>query len=209
MCVALSRSIPGTPYDLSSGLASGPFGDPDRIDTHTAVGSWERSLALYRTTYVSVAQARGWLPDDVGGVVWYALAQPSTSTFVPLTVGVTAVHPWLATGSPFTVDRGTGYWACRQVYNDAHVKYGVLMPVVAAAQAALEAAGDKAVLVVSGDPAANATAVFWANVEGVVSGVAALSDALLGTWYDVGGQYPAWWLHAVGYDNGPAPLPPR
>jgi dipeptidase len=54
----------GTPYDTSQGLAAGPFGTPDRYATVGApgdpgVGTWERTVSIYRTTYTWIVQAYG------------------------------------------------------------------------------------------------------------------------------------------------------
>ena len=43
----------GTPFDLTSGLAAGPYGSPDRwasgLGEESVHGQWERPIALYRT----------------------------------------------------------------------------------------------------------------------------------------------------------------
>ena len=54
----------GTPYDTTLGLASAPFGTPDRYQTIGAAGdpgkgSWERTVSIYRTTYTWVVQMLG------------------------------------------------------------------------------------------------------------------------------------------------------
>ena len=51
----------GTKYDMTQGVAAGPFGNPDRFKTQgiTKVGgAWERSIGLFRTTQAHVLQAR-------------------------------------------------------------------------------------------------------------------------------------------------------
>eukprot|EP00604_Paraphysomonas_vestita_P004297 CAMPEP_0174825458 /NCGR_PEP_ID=MMETSP1107-20130205/42774_1 /TAXON_ID=36770 /ORGANISM="Paraphysomonas vestita, Strain GFlagA" /LENGTH=330 /DNA_ID=CAMNT_0016057083 /DNA_START=416 /DNA_END=1405 /DNA_ORIENTATION=- len=76
----------GTPFDLSKGLAAGPFGDvmryealPSSIDPVNGINypnessialMHERPISLYRTVYASIAQARKKLPDSIGAVVW-------------------------------------------------------------------------------------------------------------------------------------------
>ena len=86
-----------TPYDLGAGLAAGPWGSPDRMATGVAYeegeadigwGAFERPIALHRTTYTHVVQTRGWLPDDIGGVVWYGPHAAHGTCFVPIPAGV-------------------------------------------------------------------------------------------------------------------------
>ena len=74
----------GTEFDLTVGLAAGPFGNPTRYEGNaesvadsegkltTLVGEFERPLDIYRCVYSYVAQSRSWLPDEVGGVLWFA-----------------------------------------------------------------------------------------------------------------------------------------
>ena len=47
-------------------------------------GNWERTLSIYRTTYSQVVQARAWLPDAVGGTVWWG---PSKTKLRPSLCG--------------------------------------------------------------------------------------------------------------------------
>jgi dipeptidase len=70
----------GTPYDMTRGLAAGPFGNPDRYGVpgvaydDPGVGSWERSVGIYRTSVTWVVTCR---PPPTGngieeGTVWWA-----------------------------------------------------------------------------------------------------------------------------------------
>ena len=57
----------------------GPWGNPDRWNDGSGKvnGNWERSIGLYRTSHTHLVQARGWLPDMQGGLVWYSKRSPS------------------------------------------------------------------------------------------------------------------------------------
>jgi dipeptidase len=68
----------GTPFSLTEGLASGPFGDPNRFDGGAALnittsdvrqGEFGRAISLFRTSYAVVATPRDSHPD-VLSVVW-------------------------------------------------------------------------------------------------------------------------------------------
>lgn len=55
--------LEGTDFDLTTGLAAGPFGTPNRYNAGTdeatfKYGAWERAIGLYRTSYSYVAQVR-------------------------------------------------------------------------------------------------------------------------------------------------------
>ncbi|GAJ06329.1 unnamed protein product, partial [marine sediment metagenome] len=65
----------GTQFDLTKGPAAGPFGTPERYGggagEKEVKGGWERAISLNRTSYSYVIQSRSWLPDPIGGLVWY------------------------------------------------------------------------------------------------------------------------------------------
>jgi dipeptidase len=82
----------GTPYDLTRGVAAGPFGSPIRYDTWSESrsrfpnGGWERAISIDRGLFSFVAVSRPSLPDAVGAVVWYGWDWPSGSVYHPLWV---------------------------------------------------------------------------------------------------------------------------
>jgi dipeptidase len=47
--------------------AGGDTGDPNA----ELKGAWERPISIYRCGFSYVCQARGWLPDPIGGLVWF------------------------------------------------------------------------------------------------------------------------------------------
>jgi len=204
----------GTPYDMTVGLASGPWGDPDRFGTYGAgvKGNWERSIGIYRTASTHVAHARSWLPREQGGVLWYAAAQTITSVFVPYSMGVTAVLPAHAIGDPDHLDRASAYWAFRYVFNVAKFKFKYMYQDISAMQTALEE--QSAALVKNLDAhytGTNLTKAYMDNANTVVSQWWTLPDTLIGKYADGYNTpvYPDWWLEAVGYQNGPPSPPPE
>ncbi|CEG40942.1 peptidase [Plasmopara halstedii] len=75
-----------TRYDMTKGLAAGPFGSPVRWSGSAGgvIGGWERPISMYRTLFAFVLQSRSHKgPDAVGGVAWYAQDAPHGSVFVP------------------------------------------------------------------------------------------------------------------------------
>lgn len=76
-----------TPFDLTQGYGAGPFGNPARPSIKGIV--WERAIGIPRTSYSWVATARGWLPNPIGGIFWFAYDAPYSSLYVPFYVGIT------------------------------------------------------------------------------------------------------------------------
>ena len=78
-----------TDYDLTTGVAAGPFGSPIRYDTGYETklpGGFERAISIDRGLFSFVAAARPSLPDAVGAMVWYGWDWPSGSVYHPLYV---------------------------------------------------------------------------------------------------------------------------
>merc|ERR1719478_1777011 len=49
----------GTSYDLTKGMAAGPWGNPNRAPTPIGLnGLWERAISMYRTTWSFVLEAK-------------------------------------------------------------------------------------------------------------------------------------------------------
>ena len=67
----------GTEYDLTQGYGKGS-------PHHTS----ERTICRMTTDATSVAQLRGWLPPEIGGVLWLCLGTPCSSVYVPYYLGV-------------------------------------------------------------------------------------------------------------------------
>jgi len=112
-----------TPFDLTKGLAAGPYGSPnrylgkyDRVDfpnkmTKKLEGAWERPISIYYTGYVYVTQIRDWLPDAIGGVTWIGFDDPHLCCFIPFYAGITNLPNTFQYGSPIKFDKRFAWWA--------------------------------------------------------------------------------------------------
>ena len=117
----------GTEFDMTKGLAAGPYGSPNRWSTRTrppegTIG-WERSISIFRCSYCVVLQCRDWLPDWIGGLVWFAEDDPKTSCFVPFYCGITRLPRAFETGGRDKFERESAFWAFNFVGNWAELKF--------------------------------------------------------------------------------------
>jgi dipeptidase len=115
--MALNRDFyQGTKYDLSKGVAGGPYGDPRRYDgsidrpyNHNNLtvagaisGGFERAISVMRTAYstVLVSRANSEANSLTRAVVWVAQYAPHMSVFSPIYVaaGPEAVPTPISTG---------------------------------------------------------------------------------------------------------------
>ncbi len=135
----------GTEFDLTKGLAAGPFGNPNRFEGGSegvmagekgpaVVGAFERPLNIYRCIYAYVCQARSSLPDPIGGVLWFGSDRPATSVLMPFYAGSGDLPESLQKGSPFVFDRGSMWTAFNYVANYAMLKYSYMYKDIQAAQ---------------------------------------------------------------------------
>lgn len=129
----------GTEFDLTKGLAAGPFGDPSRFeggaeslaDTEGALsglkGEFERPLNIYRCVYAYVNQSRSWLPPGIGGLTWYGPDRPATAVLMPFYAGATDLPAPLQTSDILRLDRESMWTAFNYVANQAQLKYSFMI----------------------------------------------------------------------------------
>ena len=120
----------GTEFDMTQGLAAGPFGSPNRWSTNRppagAIG-WERSISIFRCAYCVVLQCRDWLPDWIGGLAWFAEDDPKTSCFVPFYCGITKLPNCYEVGGRDKFERTSAWWAFNFVGNWADLKFSYMI----------------------------------------------------------------------------------
>jgi len=210
----------GTEFDQTKGLVAGPWGSPDRPGgSHGQMGGAPRVIANMIATYHLVAQARNWLPDPIGGLMWFGYDKPPTSCEMPLYCGITKVPDSfinqkrdLKDSNVF--DKKSAYWAFEFVSNWANLNYNhivrdirearsYLMDDMFAVQPAIEAT---ALELYKKDPSlavryltdysvntANKVVDYWWNLAGLL--VAKYFDGNM-----VGEKppaYPDWWIEEV------------
>lgn len=208
----------GSKYDMTQGLAAGPWADPDRWSTTSKMnGNWERSIGIFRTSETHVVQSRR---QGQGSILWYAPHAPSTSVFIPLVATATAVPAPYSVADPNHLSRQSAYWAHRYIFNIVKLKYNHMMKDVIALQSRLEHAGFDIVRKLDAATGANASSsarffddAYAAHAEHVVNEIWAMPDKLIEKfadgWLNDGEPlgYPDDWLKAAGYQNGPPPPP--
>jgi Dipeptidase len=210
----------GTPFDLTKGLAAGAFGTPDRYATqYTVKGTWERALSIYRCAYSYVAQARSWLPDEVGGVVWFGWDVPHSTCYMPLYGAAKTLPAGFDVGWGGKLDRNSAYWAFNFASNWADLRYNAMIQDIQAkyksiesAERAVQPAVEKAAVELCAKDKGLAVAFLTKyqvdNGNGVVRQWWDFADSLVGKYSDgyrndrknaetLG--YPADWLKSVGY----------
>ena len=141
----------GTEFDMTKGLAAGPYGSPTRYlgpydgaggdvnKVKDLEGSWERPLSMYYMGYSYVLQGRSWLPDSIGGVAWLGLDVSYTTCYMPFYCGVGDLPGSVQMVNPQKFDRSKTWWAFNFVANYAETRFQPMMEDILPVQKELEA----------------------------------------------------------------------
>lgn len=120
----------GTEFDLATDVGAGPYRLPYRWRPMT----WkvdgqdylhERAISTQQTGFSFVSQSRSWLPDPVGGVLWFGVDDTYTTVYVPVSCGIQEPPRAFAIGtgnfSEFSWD--SAFWTFNFVSNYAYTRW--------------------------------------------------------------------------------------
>jgi dipeptidase len=133
----------GTAFDMTKGVDAGPFGNPNRwrpiewmVDS--VEYAWERPISTQQTGFSIVAQCRSYLPDAVGGILWYGLDDTYTTCYMPFYCSIDSLPPAYTRGSLQEFSWDSAWWIFNLVANYACLKYSYMAPEIVAVQQELE-----------------------------------------------------------------------
>jgi dipeptidase len=82
--------------------------------------------------YATVTQSRSWLPDPVGGIVWFGYSNPAMTTYVPIYAGVRSLpKDYTTDGRSTGFSRRASWWAFNRVATLAAQRWGEMRKDVA------------------------------------------------------------------------------
>lgn len=150
--VFMGDHLEGTDLDMSKDIGAGPYGNPYRwrpLTFKVGENSYvnERATATQQTGFVFVAQSRSWLPDAIGGILWFAVDDAASTVFMPMYCSITQVPSKMATGygSMMEFKPDAAFWVFNQVSNLAYTRYSEIHPEIAAKMAEKNAQFNKQV----------------------------------------------------------------
>jgi dipeptidase len=137
--------LEGTELDMRKDIGAEAFGRPYRwrpltweVDGETYCN--ERATATQQTGFSFIAQSRNWLPDEIGGIIWFGIDDAASCVYAPMYSSMTRI--------PETYERGNGammqwsdnsaFWAFNQVTNFAYMRYNLIHPEIDSLQQKLE-----------------------------------------------------------------------
>ena len=119
-----------TEFDMRKGIAAGGNELPYRwrpssyeVDGKVVVN--ERAIATQQTGFWFVGQCRGWLPDEIGGLFWFAVDDAATSPLTPVYTSSNAIsyHYALGNGSMIEYSPTAMFWLQNRIAQFAYLRY--------------------------------------------------------------------------------------
>ena len=135
----------GTPFDVTTDLGAGPFNMPYRpsplsfkVDGKEYFN--ERPISTFQTAFTFVAQLRSWLPDAVGGVMWFGTDDANMVVFTPVYCCATIVPDCYKEcyADPLEFSWKSSFWVFNWVSNMIYPKYSMVIDDMRALQNSLE-----------------------------------------------------------------------
>ncbi len=124
-----------TPFELQSDLGMGPWEMPYRptplsyeVDGKKYFN--ERPISTQQSANIYVCQMRSWLPNYIGGVVWFGNDDANMVALTPVyccTQGAPSCYD-VKTADCFHFSFQSAYWVCNWVSNMVYYRYSVLFP---------------------------------------------------------------------------------
>ena len=137
---AMRDHFEGTPMDMTQDIGAGGNALPYRwrpmnfeVDGKTYVN--ERAIATQQTGFWFVGQSRGWLPDVVGGVIWFGCDDAATSWLTPIYTNTQEVPECFREGNGDILHYSptSAFWMCNRVANACYKAYNIMAPTVRSA----------------------------------------------------------------------------
>lgn len=123
----------GTELDLTQGFSAGPFNSklrhsPLTFEFEGEQYIHERPVATQQTGFTFVAQMRSWLPDHIGGILWFGVDDAATSLYVPMYCGINEVPHCYdeSNGSLLEYSPSSAFWVFNRVAQQAYAKYSLM-----------------------------------------------------------------------------------
>ena len=117
----------GTELDKTMDPGAGPFGSPFRFNPLY----WkyedkpyfnERSIEVVQTGFSFIAQCRNWLPNPIGGIIWFGVDDTNSTVYTPFYCSISEVpiEYRVGNGDILTYSDNAAFWVFNRL---AHFKY--------------------------------------------------------------------------------------
>jgi len=161
----------GTKMDMTKDAGAGEYANPYRwrpmsfeLDGENYVH--ERATATQQTGFWFIAECRSWLPNPIGGILWFGVDDAATSCLTPIYCSATRVPECFAVGNGDmnTYSETSAFWLFNRVTNFAYSRYNAMSVDIIEVQNQLESFSEE--LVVKMDE--KAVALYAQNPDGAI-----------------------------------------
>ena len=133
----------GTEFDMSKGLDAGPYATPNRWrpmnwEVNGIAYAWERPISTQQTGFSFVSQSRSWLPDQIGGLLWYGVDDTYTTCYTPLYCSINELPEAFTIGTLNAFSWDSAWWVFNFVANYANLRYAYMYPEIRRVQKEIE-----------------------------------------------------------------------
>jgi len=135
----------GTDFDMTKDIGAGPYNLPYRWrgltwDVDSVKYCNERATSTQQTGFSFVAEARSWLPNPIGGILWFSVDDTYSTVYVPMYCGINKVpHAFaVGTGDFDTFTWESAFWVFNFVSNYTYSRYSDMIQDVQKVQRELE-----------------------------------------------------------------------
>lgn len=124
-----------TPMDMRKDIGAGGFELPYRwrpmgFEVNGVKYTNERAIATQQTGFWLLGQARNWLPDEIGGIIWFGVDDAATSCLTPVYSSSIKVPKCFecGNGNMTTYSPTSAFWLFNRVAHAAYLRYNLLAP---------------------------------------------------------------------------------
>ncbi|MBD8388603.1 dipeptidase [Dysgonomonas sp. BGC7] len=135
----------GTELDWNNDIGAGPFKSPYRWapltwESDSIQYCNERPIATQQTAFTFVSEMRSWLPNPIGGVLWFGTDDAAQTVYTPVYCSITETPECyrVGNGDLYTFSWTSSFWIQNWVSNMVYNKYDYMHTDLAKVQKELE-----------------------------------------------------------------------
>ena len=100
----------------------------------------ERPVSTQQTAFTFVSQLRSWLPNEIGGILWFGNDDANMVAYTPVYCGNTVQPECYNTpgADAVTYSDKNAFWVCNWVSNMVYPRYSMMFPALQAVRDSLE-----------------------------------------------------------------------
>jgi len=123
-----------SPMDMTKDVGAGPYLStvrwrPMNFEVDGVQYVQERAISTQQTGFSFVTQSRSWLPDPVGGIIWFGVDDTYYTVYTPMYCGMIQIpHAFeVGNGDMMTYSNDAAFWTFNEVTNFAYQRTSMVI----------------------------------------------------------------------------------